>query len=152
MKNIKISLLTAIVVAFIINGCGSTEQRAKQAEQKVEKEMNDVADAKKEAVVAEQKAVDEKEWKLFELQTSQKITKNQLRIVDLKLQMKANQTDWDQKSMARVDSLEQANAKLKMRLSNFHNGQTDWESFKRELGNDVDGLGIALKNFVINKK
>jgi uncharacterized protein YhaN len=89
---------------------------------------------------------------LFELQTSQKITKNQLRIVDLKLQMKANQTDWDQKSMARVDSLEQANAKLKMRLSNFHNGQTDWESFKRELGNDVDGLGIALKNFVINKK
>ena len=48
--------------------------------------------------------------------------------------------------------LEEKNASLKTKISDYENNQTDWESFKREFDSDMTKLGQAFKDLTVNNK
>ena len=50
----------------------------------------------------------------------------------------------------RINQLQADNDKLKLRLSEFEKNQSDWEKFKIEFNNDMNALGIALKELTVD--
>jgi len=50
----------------------------------------------------------------------------------------------------RIETLEEQNRDLKVRLDVYEKNNSDWETFKREFNHDMDELGKALKDFTVD--
>jgi len=98
------------------------------------------------------KAKEAAAWDQFKSETNEKITNNEARIKVLKDEAKNSGKAQEMVYDKKIDLLEKQNQNLKNRLDNYDKGQTGWESFKKEFNQDMNGLGEALKNFVIVKK
>jgi hypothetical protein len=154
MKNKTVAAILALaLITGSLGSCQSPDEKAKAADNKVETAKEDLKTAKEEAVVASQKAVDAVEWKAFKEETELKISANETRILALKIDAKKAGKSMAPGYESRIDSLESQNKSMEARLANYDKGQTNWEVFKKEFNHDMDGLGKALKDFVVvNKK
>lgn len=152
--NTKLLALTGGVVLTLlsIGSCSTPAEKAEKADTKVEEAKTDLTDAKKDAAVADKAAMEAEAWKSFKEETERKIARNQLRIDELKSSIKKSGTKAATLYNKSVDSLEARNKNLKMKLDNYSVGKTNWETFKEEMNNDMNGLGEALKNFTISEK
>lgn len=152
--NTKLLALTSGVVLtlFSIGSCSTPAEKAEKADTKVEEAKTDLMDAKKDASAADKAAMEADAWKNFKEETERKITRNQLRIDELKSSIKKSGTKAAVLYNKSVDSLEARNKNLKMKLDNYSVGKTNWETFKSEMNSDMNGLGEALKNFTIAEK
>ena len=92
------------------------------------------------------------EWEVFKSESEAKIKDIETRIAELKVQMDKKGTALDEIYAKRIDTLEQKIKDLKKKMENFDNGQSDWESFKREFNHDMDELGQAFKDLTVNNE
>jgi len=141
MKN-KYFILAVIVfiVGLLFTGCNNNRENSKD---EVEQANQDMIDAQVQF---------EKEWQQFKSDAELKINANQNKIDDFKVAMKTTSAKFKAKYENEVLTLEQKNIELKKKLNEYkYERKDDWEKFKKELNNDMDSVGNALKD-IFEKK
>ncbi|MFN0275997.1 MAG: hypothetical protein ACKVPJ_09645 [Chitinophagales bacterium] len=138
---ITVSLATA---TFFIS-CQTVEQKAADANEKVE-------DAKKDANALALETANAAEWKIFKSESELKIKENEKRIGELKIQMAKPGKILDPIYTKRINTMEQQNKDLEARMEAYAKNQSDWETFKREFNYDINELGLAIEAFSVDNK
>lgn len=143
MKAIIFALMATAAVAagVLFSGCQIETQKEQVAQIKL--------DASQVKAI---KVVNANEWQEFKSEFEAKIQDNEIRIVDLKEKMKKSGKAMGEVFSQKIETLEQKNKDLRVRIANFDQAQTDWESFKREFNYDMDELGKALKDLTVDNK
>lgn len=154
MKKLNsILAVTVILMAgTVLTSCQTPDQKVDAARDKVQDARQDLNKAQKEAYDAENKQIDAEEWKTFKSETEISIKNNELRIAELKVQLEKPGKTFDAIYKQRIETLEQKNKDMRIRLDAYEKDGTDWETFKREFNNDMNELGKALKDFTIDSK
>lgn len=148
----KPAILLVFMSGLLFTGCQSAAQRADAAETKVEDAKKELADAKEDKAVADQNAVDAEEWRKFREDTEIKIKANETRIAELREKKKTSGQKQDVIYSERIDTLEQKNIGMRNWMNDYENSKTDWALFKREFNHDMDELGKALKDLMVDNK
>lgn len=153
MKRAIYILAMSVFMAITVSvGCQSTDKKDEEATETQELQM-DTIDTGYDAAVQKQKAADADEWQKFKDKTNAAIEANEIRIAELKVKMKNTEKSIDAVYSKNIETLEQKNKDLKVRMDNYKNDtKNDWESFKIELDHDVDELDKALKDFTVNNE
>ena len=146
------AVLLTVIAGFTFNGCESSAQKVNDAKTDVQDAKQNLKDVQNDANSEAQKAAYAEEWKIFKEETRVKILENETRIAELKTKMKTTGKTLDALYSKKVNDLEQRNQNLKKRLDAYDKGQSDWESFKREVNHDLEGLGQAFTDLTVNNK
>ncbi|MEO8234132.1 MAG: hypothetical protein ABI549_01855 [Flavobacterium sp.] len=151
-KSIFILAIATFITGFIFTGCKSNSDKEADAIEKVQdaEDNLDVVkdDINKDAITKANDA----EWQTYKEEANKTISENEARISELKNAIKKPGKTFDAAYAKSIDVLEEKNTSLKIKISEYENNQTDWESFKRELNSDMKGLGQALKDLTVNNK
>jgi len=139
-------LAIAIIVGVIYSGCMSQTKKDEAARIKVENAKIDLIDAEIEASGVALKTVTAEEWKIFKSDSERKIKDNEVRILELKVQMNKPGKLLDPLYSKKIELLEEQNRGMRTRIILYEKNQTEWETFKREFNHDLDELGKALKD------
>ncbi len=150
-------LIYAVAISMFMAGtlftsCQSASQKEDEAQEDVQDAKEDLQEAQEEANLQAQKAANAEEWRVFKSDAEIKITKNENRVAELKVQVKKPGKTFDEVYSKRIDVLEQQNKDLKARMVTYESNQSEWESFKREFNHDMDELGNALNDLTVNNK
>lgn len=141
-----------ILAHAVFTGCQSSAEKLENANQNVEKERQDLQEAKEDANAAAVKVANAEEWATFKTESEVKIKENQIRIDELKVKMSKPGKTFDAMYAKNIENLEQKNKDLSKRIGAYEANQSDWESFKREFNHDMDELGQALRDLTVNNK
>lgn len=147
-----IYLALIITTGILLSNCQTSSQKVDKAEENVADAKQELKEVVKDAQTEAIKVADNVEWTVFRDQTTLKINNNQSEISELKTKMKSTGKTMDAVYVKKIEDLEQKNKDLKVRMDNYEKNQSDWESFKREFNHDMDALGAALKDIVVNNK
>ena len=136
-----------LAMLVLLPACSrSTEQAAADAKTAAGEAKQDVKDAATDA-----QAGARTEWLEFKSAAEARIAENDRLITEYKARMTAADGKLKKEYNQGIDSLEVKNTQLKARLNAYQDSGADgWASFKSEVGHDLDGLGTALKNFVVD--
>lgn len=145
-------IVTILMTGLVLSGCQSPQQKADSAQTQLEDAEQKLVDAKQNKTVADQNAVDEKEWEKFRIDTESKITANEIRIAELRQKKKNADPKLAAVYTERIDTLEQKNMGMRTWMYDYENSKTDWALFKREFNHDMDELGKALKDVMVDNK
>lgn len=139
-------IATALATGTLFTACKSTPSTpAEEAAQlKVDSAKQELKDA--------QKAATAEEWEAFKIESEEKIRINELSIADFKDRMKTSESQFDALYVEKIDKLEKQNKNLKARIENYEKRNNNWASFKSEFNHDMDELGIALKDIMVDNK
>jgi len=148
----NLAIVATLMGCLVFSGCQSPEQKADSAETKVEEAKKDLDEAKNDKTVADQNAVDAAEWQKFRTDTETKIKANEIRIAELREKKKTSGLKLDVVYTERIDTLEQRNIGMRTWMNDYENSNTDWALFKREFNHDMDELGKALKDLMVDNK
>jgi len=144
MKKIIFTLAvgTIIMAASIIAGCQSATPKAEASQAKVQDDRQEMKEARKAAIG--------EEWKTFKAESESKIRINEVRIAELRVKLNRPGKIFDSLYTKKIDALEQQNNHLKARMEAYERSQSDWELFKREFNHDMDELGQALDDLMVD--
>ena len=92
------------------------------------------------------------EWEIYKAEANKTIAKNEAQIASLKETMNKSGSTFDDNCKKNIVDLQERNATLKKKISDYEKNKTDWDSFKREFDSDMEGLGNALRNLTVNNK
>lgn len=145
-KNILYIALLSIVA---LSSCDSSKKNTEEAQEKLNKDATELAEAKTDAATDSLNEVSVEEWNLFQNETQAKIKEHEIKITALK---KSNSKNGSKETAKKIDALEEKNKMLENRLQSYEKVKSDWISFKRELSFDLDQLGVALKDFTVPSK
>jgi small-conductance mechanosensitive channel len=153
MKKTTFTLAIAtLAIGSIVMSCKSNTEKEQAAQENVDSAKVAVEEAEEDLAEAKRAATAE-EWQEFKDATNAKIEENNAKIAELKLKVKKTGKDIDKAYQANIDTIEQKNKRLKIKLDTYKNdANSDWESFKREFNHDTDELGQSLKDFTVNNK
>lgn len=141
-----------ILAVTILVGCKSTTKEEIESQEKVDVAEQNLKDAKDSLIVAK-KAATAEEWQTFKDQTDSVISYNEAQIAELKMKMQNTGKSVDAKYQKNIDILEQKNKDLKVKADTYKNdANSDWQSFKREFNHDMDEIGQAFKNVIVDNK
>lgn len=86
----------------------------------------------------------------FKVVSIEKISANEKTIAEIKQKIAGMKTDKRMQYEKAITELERKNNELKNNLENFKDeGQENWTIFKEEFNHDMNELGNALKNLVV---
>lgn len=152
----KKAFFTLVITIFI---SGTLLKSCKPATKDEDAAKENLNNAKENVVVAREdlanakRAATKQEWIEFKEQTDSAISENEARIDELKVKIKNAGKSIDASYEKKVDTLEQQNANLKVKLATYKNDvNTDWQSFKEEFKYDMNELGQALKGLTVKNK
>ena len=148
-KNATISIML-VSLLIIFAGCKTEAKKNQEAIDEVTEAKEELNEAQKEARIAEQNLLESEAWLTFKQEAQLKIEKNNEDIEVLRLQKAKSGRTFDTLYEKRINQLQADNDKLKLRLSEFEKNQSDWEKFKIEFNNDMNALGIALKDLTVD--
>lgn len=149
---ISYAIASTFLTGIIFTGCQSASKKEESAKENVQDAKDELKEVREDANKEAQKVASAEEWKTFKTETQERITNNEIRIAELKVKMKKPGKILDGLYEKRIETLEQRNNELKMRLDNYEKNQSDWESFKREFNHDMDELGQAFKDITVDNK
>lgn len=154
MKQLIISLaITATLIAgTIFSGCESSNSKAEKAQIKMEMDKQNMMIEQQNATTEAQENKNGEEWKAFRSDAVEKIKNNEIRISEAREKMKEAGKVMDAVYEKKIDLLEERNKNLQARIDAYDKNQTGWESFKREFNHDMDELGQAFKDLVVDNK
>lgn len=146
----KRNILYIALISFIaLASCDSNKKNAEEAQEKLNKDATELAEAKTEVATDSLNEVSVEEWNIFQNATEAKIKEHEIKIAALK---KSNSKEGNKETAKKIDALEEKNKMLENRLKSYEKVKSDWISFKRELSFDLDQLGVALKDFTVTHK
>lgn len=148
MKKIFLILTVTIFAAGgILTGCQTSDQKVKAAEDKVYDSQRDLYEAQKDAALKAQETDNDMEWLVFKTEAEKYIKANEIRIDDLKAELKKRGKTNDEIYKTRLETQEQNIKIMRKRLNEYEDNQTDWVTFRNEFNRDMDNLEKALKEF-----
>lgn len=153
MKKTILNLaLTTFIVATVLVGCQDKSKQEAEAKENVENAKENLDDAKAELSDA-RRAATEQEWQAFKDSTNATIKQNEIRIAEMKAELKKTGKTIDSEYSKKIQELEEKNKEIKNKLEVYKNDtNSDWQSFKKEFRHDMDDLGQSLKNFTVKDK
>jgi hypothetical protein len=155
-KDMKTQILafamTMCMAGTFFTSCETAAQKEEAAEANVQDAGQELKEAQQVALTAARKVATAEEWNAFKVETEAKIDKNEVRIGELRVKLNKPGKTFDKAIANRIDTLEQQNKDLRIRLADYKQNQSDWDSFKREFNHDMDELGKALTDFTVNNK
>ena len=152
----KKTLFTLVITTFmagtVLTGCQNTSKKEEAAQDNVEDARENLDDAKEELSDA-RAAATEKEWNDFKESTDSTIKQNEIRIAEMKTNMKKTGKSIDEMYAKQIEALELKNRNIKLKVQEYKNDtNSDWQSFKEEYNRDMDELGAAMKNLTVDNK
>lgn len=151
-KTVFTLALSTFMAATVLVSCQDTSKKEEQAKDNVEDARRDLDDAKEELSDARQAASAE-EWEAFRESTDSTIRQNELRIAQMKANMKTTGKSIDAMYAKKIEELEQKNNNIKLQVQSYKNDRnSDWEAFREEYNRDMNELGTALKNLTVDNK
>lgn len=151
-KTIYILAITVLIGGFSLLGCKSNTKEKEDAIENVQDANEDLQEVEANQTADEITKANDQEWQTFKSESNKTIIANDNRIMELKKAMNKPGTTFDASYTKGIDELQEKNTKLKKRILNYENNQTDWESFKREFNSDADVVKEAFKDLTSNKK
>lgn len=143
---------TAGITGLVTVGCKSNTEKNEDAVENVNDANTDLKEVQKEATVDASKKATDAEWQTYKTEMLVSISANEVRIAELKKAFNKPGTTFDANYSKNIDALQKRNLDLKIRIENYENNKTDWDSFKREFKSDLDVLGEAFDNFTKKNK
>ncbi len=141
-KTIIYAALAVITVGSLLYSCDSNVE-------KVEKAQENLLDAEQE--LNEAKLALNAEYPTFKKEAEAKIAANEKSIEELNaIIIYPGDRKLDDLRRQRIAELMQKNNKLRVKLINYENENTNWEVFKREFNHDMKGVLDAIKDFGLN--
>jgi len=153
MKKTIVNLaLTTFIATTVLVGCQDSTKKEAAAQDNVENAREDLDDAKEELSDA-RRAATEQEWQAFKDSTNATIAQNEIRIAEMKADLKKRGKSIDEAYAKKIEDLEEKNREIKSKVEMYKNDtSSDWESFKEEYNRDMDELGKAFKNLTVDNK
>lgn len=90
-------------------------------------------------------------WNTFKLESEEQINAYDLRITELRANMKTSGNAMDAIYAKRIDKLEQKNRNLQEKINAYEKHNSDWEVFEREYKQETDQLEQAFKDIKVKK-
>jgi peptidoglycan hydrolase CwlO-like protein len=125
-----------IIVAAMASMAGVILSSCQSKEHKLEKAQENVVDANEDLRKAQREFREEQENVLTE--NERDIERYRVNIKDSKEELRADME-------RRIDSLQQKNKELRVRLNEDYDNNERWESFKREFNHDMERLKESLR-------
>lgn len=161
--NFTSMIITGCFSAMILVSCESHEQKADDAFERVkeEKMMSKDSNSISKEIIQEPKFVTKNaslngevgqenpdEWAKFKMETENKILANENKIKEIKGIPNTNA-----KLLKKVTFLEKDNNDLRRQMNEYSKEmKSKWENFKAKMNQDVNEIGIQLKDLTINDK
>lgn len=134
-------ILSGLVLLGMVgfSGCTSSEENVEAAKSDVKKADEALKQATKEY---------QQDMKAYRIETQKKIDANNQVIADMKLKAAKKKESVRMEHLKEIEELERKNNRMKTKLDDYRDdGREKWERFKKELGEDMNELGEALKGF-----
>lgn len=151
-KSIFILAIVTFIAGTIFTGCKSNSDKEEDAVENLQDATDNLNAATEDINNDAITKANDAEWQTYKEQANNTITDNEANIAALKIAIKKPGNTFDAAYAKSVDALEEKNASLKAKISDYENNQTDWESFRREFDSDMTGLGQAFKDLTVNNK
>jgi hypothetical protein len=145
----KFNILAIAAIActlFFGTGCKSPSEKVDDAEKDVAAAKEKLEEARQDSIKAAE------EWRIFKVETQEKIAANNIRIAELRTVKRVTDKPSDAKYAEKVAELEERNRNLQQRIDDYEKYHSDWETFKREFNHDMDELGKALKDVTVDNE
>jgi len=147
-KTISIYVIALIMACAAFTGCQSASQKEQNATDKVADAKENLEGVENQTQTDAKQLADSDEWQAFKTASLEKIQINEKLIVELRKKMKSSSQKFDAAFEKKIIELELKNNDLKSRMTTYETNQTDWILFKTEFNKDMEGLGLAIKEFV----
>ncbi|MGL2994462.1 hypothetical protein [Flavobacterium sp. TSSA_36] len=153
MKKSIYTLAIALCLSGIVfTACKSNTEKEADATEKVI-DANENLDSVNEDITNDEAIkANDMEWQTYKEEVNTSIAANEVRIAELKAALKKPGNSFDSNYSKNIQSLEDRNASLKVKIKNYENNKTDWDSFKREVDSDMTELGKSFKDLTVNNK
>ena len=147
-------VITLLIGSVFLTACQSPKAKEDEAVENVQDAKQELKDVKQDAKAQEQiqNEVSAEDWKIFKIESQQKIRENEMRIAELKVKMRKSGKLLDPLFDKKIENLEQKNTDLKAKIIAYDKTQSNWEEFKREFKHDMDELGKAMNDLTIDNK
>lgn len=149
---ITLAVSSMLIAGSVFTSCKSPAQKEDAAQKEVNNAQEDLNDAQNKANTEEQKVATAEEWAAFKVDAEAKIKNNEAHIAELTVKLNKPGKILDPIYKKRIETLEEQNRDLKVRLDVYEKNNSDWETFKREFNHDMDELGKALKDLTVDNK
>jgi hypothetical protein len=94
----------------------------------------------------------EKEWQEFKSNAELKISANETRIGEIKVELKTSSGEYKADYEKEVGELEQENADLKEKIREYkYESKEKWEGFKQGFNHDMNSIRTALSDMFAKK-
>lgn len=145
-------IITILIAGTLLKSCKPATKEEDAAKENLNNAKENVVTAREDLADAK-RAATKQEWIEFKKETDSAISENEARIAELKVKIKNAGKSIDASYENKVDTLEQKNADLKVKLATYKSDvNTDWQSFKEEFKYDMNELGQALKGLTVKNK
>jgi len=147
---ITLAVSSMLIAGSVFTSCKSPAQKEADAQGEVQDAKENLNETQNDANAEAQKVATAEEWAAFKIEADAKIKSNEVRIAELKVKLNKPGKILDPIYKKRIETLEEQNRDLKVRLDVYEKNNSDWETFKREFNRDMDELGKALKDFTVD--
>lgn len=110
----------------------------------------DLQEAQLKLAEAHRDSIKDAEWDQFKAASIEKITNNNIKIVELKGRQYVKGAYKDPSYEKQVIILEERNLLLQRRIDDYEKYNSNWEEFKREFNHDVEEIGKSLKEITVD--
>jgi len=145
-------IVSSLIAGSAFTGCDSNAKNEQDAKEKVQDAKQDLKDVQDDTKADAYKAAITAEWIAFRKASDTVISKNEVRITELKNKIKKTNKIHVTFYTQSIDSLESKNTALRNKINMYESNQSDWEEFKREFNHDMNELSGALKDFTVDNK
>lgn len=145
-----ISLKVAALAFITIFGMSNCKNSPADKAQKVENAQENLNTAEQDLHAA---VVDStNEYDRYKMESEAKLKENDLKIAQLKANLKSDKAEIRTKYENELTSLENKNAKLRTSIADYkETDKNKWEKFKSNFNHDLDELGQSISR-IANKK
>jgi exonuclease VII large subunit len=145
-------MLPSLLLATLFISCQSPSEKIESATEDVAAAKENLQDVKQEVAADARKTASIEEWKMFKSEKELIIRNNEMRIKEMRAKMNSSTSATDKAHALRIEALEKRNKELNTRIANYEASQSDWESFKREVKNDLDAIAEGFRELMENNK
>jgi hypothetical protein len=152
MKKTIIILGSALFVTITtLSSCQLSAKKIENAENKVEENKTELAQSVKNLEQAKQDSITE--YEIFRKDAEKIIDAQEKSIAEFKVKMANESKEVKAEYEVKLAELEKKNNELKRKLADYKDdGQDNWINFKNEFNHDMNELGKAFNNLIVNNK
>lgn len=135
--------------SLFFTSCSTSADKVEDAKEDVTGAKSDLQDAREDLQDANQEYLADVES--YRRETAAKIEANNQSLIAFNTQIKNESMEARADYRRQLDELERKNDNMRSRMDDYKvNGQSNWESFKKEYNRDMDALGVAFKNLTVD--